>query len=115
VCGDSNSQCLGLQNGKEGGSGKLWASQPHLCPWKSAISKQLVKKKVIRNSQHGFTKGKSCLNSIVALYNGITSWVDGRKAVDVIYLDCSKAFDIVYHDILLMKLRKCGIDEWMVG
>jgi len=78
-----------------------------------AISKQLVKKKVIRNSQHGFTKGKSCLNNIVAFYNGITSWVDVGRAVDAIYLDFSKAFDTVFHT-LITKLRKRGTDEWTV-
>jgi len=31
----------------------------------AAISQQLEEKKVIRNSQHGFTKGKSCSTSLV--------------------------------------------------
>jgi len=34
--------------------------------------------------------------------------------VDVAYLDFSKAFDIVSHNILKGKLRKCGFDEWTV-
>jgi len=34
--------------------------------------------------------------------------------VDVIYLDFSKAFDTVSHNILITKLRKCGTDEWAV-
>lgn len=34
--------------------------------------------------------------------------------MDVVYLDFRKAFDTVSHNILVMKLRKCGIDEWMV-
>jgi len=34
--------------------------------------------------------------------------------VDVVYLDFSKAFDTMSHNILVMKLRKCEIDEWMV-
>ncbi|GAB0186431.1 mitochondrial enolase superfamily member 1 [Grus japonensis] len=33
-------------------------------------------------------------------------------AVDVVYLDFSKASDTVSHNILISKLRKCGLDEW---
>ena len=79
-----------------------------------AISTQLEEKKVIRNSQHGFTKGKSCLTNLIAFYGGITSWVDGGRAVNVVYLDFRKVFDTASHDILILKLRKHGIDEWML-
>jgi len=34
--------------------------------------------------------------------------------VDVVYLNFSKAFDTISHNILLGKLRKCGLDEWSV-
>jgi len=56
------------------------------------IIKQVEEKKVIRSSQHGFTKGKSCLTNRIAFYNGMTGWVDEGSAVDVVYLDFSKAF-----------------------
>ena len=77
------------------------------------INKQVEEKKVI-SSQHGFTKGKSCLTNLIALYDGMTGRVDEGRAVDVVYLDVSKAFDTVSYNILLEKLRKCGLDEWSV-
>jgi len=44
----------------------------------------------------------------------MTRCIDERRAVDVVYLDFSKAFDMVSHDMLIGKLRKCGLDEWSV-
>jgi len=78
------------------------------------IIKQVEEKKVIRSSQHGFTKGKSCLTNLIAFYYGMTGWVHEGRAVEVVYINFSKAFDTVSHKILLGNLRKCGLDEWLL-
>jgi len=75
------------------------------------IIKQVEEKKIIRSSQHRFTKGKSCLTNLIAFYDGMTGWVDEGRAVDVVYLAFSKAFDTVSHTIFIDKLGKCGLDE----
>ncbi|CAM4643947.1 unnamed protein product [Lepidochelys kempii] len=78
---------------------------------KESILKHLHERKVIRNSQHGFTKGRSCLTNLIAFYDEITGSVDEGKAVDVLFLAFSKVFDTVSHSILVSKLKKYGLDE----
>jgi len=69
--------------------------------------RQMENKEVICDSQHGFTKGKSCLTNLVAFYDRIAVLVDKGRAIEVIYLNLSKPFDI-----LVCKLERHRFDGW---
>ena len=59
------------------------------------IMDQLKVNQGIRPSQHRFTNGRSCLTNLISFYDKVAHLVDEGQAVDVVYLDFSKAFDTV--------------------
>ena len=63
--------------------------------------RQLEGRGMIQKNQHGFTKGKFCFTNLVVFYDDVTASMDKEKATNIIYLDFSKAFDTISHNILV--------------
>lgn len=64
----------------------------------------------IDNNQHGFMPGKSTVTNLIEFYDAIYKNLDKKIQSDVIYLDLSKAFDSVPHQLLSLKLQSLGFN-----
>ena len=68
-------------------------------------NKQLQKINPSETKQHGFRRGMSCKTQLIeATYDWTNILSKGKGQIDVILLDFSKAFDVVPHHHLLIKL-----------
>ncbi|XP_071133060.1 uncharacterized protein [Mytilus edulis] len=66
--------------------------------------------------QRGFTKRVSPTNAALLLTEALADGKDRKKKVCVAFIDASKAFDVVWHDYLMLKLFQSGVkdEDWFV-
>ena len=80
-----------------------------------AISNQLVDhfdhNKLFYTSQHGFRGRHSTETATLELTNNIIKDLDSNNNPACVYMDLSKAFDTINHNILLGKLKNYGLDD----
>lgn len=64
---------------------------------------------LLPENQHGFISGKSTITALVDLVENIIDNIEAGNTVNSIFLDLSKAFDCLNHNLLLEKLASLGI------
>ncbi len=76
---------------------------------KENLMRHLEDNNLIKDTQHGFLKGKSCATNLIEFMERLTKIVDKGSKADIFYLDFAKAFDKVPHMRLLAKLEAKGV------
>jgi hypothetical protein len=86
------------------------------------IMEKLVRKRLLNHlnkhdliceNQHGFRSKHSCETQLLQSLNDWCEILDKKSSTDVIFLDISRAFDVVSHPHLLYKLQNMGISSTM--
>ena len=67
--------------------------------------------KILCDQQHSFCKRRSCDSQLLVTIQDISANLDEGEQIDAVLLDFSKAFDMVPHQRLLLKLRHYGIGD----
>ena len=74
---------------------------------------------LFNTDQSGFRKNRSTIDHILRIQNDITNSIHQKKLTIGIFLDFKKAFDLLWKDGLLIKLKQLGIQgkmyRWIEG
>lgn len=69
----------------------------------------IEKHNILSKEQMGFRKNKSIHDALYTFLKTVLKGIDGKKEVTALYMDMTKAFDCVNHDLLLAKLEAYGM------
>ena len=79
------------------------------------LDSNLKSNNILCTNQFGFRKNSNTSDAIIEFLDYIYSSLDKKQSTIAVYLDFSKAFDTVNHEILMSKLQHNGIRGVMLS
>ena len=76
----------------------------HIC-----LTSFLQKNNITNKSQHGFRSSHSTSTAVIDLIDSITSALDHKLMALALFIDMSKAFDLLDQAILISRLERYGV------
>src|SRR6266404_2753569 len=69
----------------------------------------LTRNKLLCNNQFGFRKNSNTIVPLGELANHLQTAIDQKQYGCCVFLDIAKAFDVIKHNILTLKLKGIGL------
>ena len=86
-------------------------SKPLECHIHVHMESHMEKKKLLYINQSGFRNNHSCETALCTITNAWLSHIDNLKAVGVVFLYLTKAFDLINQYILLQRIELYGLSD----
>ena len=69
---------------------------------------------LVCSAQHGFRARRSTVSSLLLTPNEFVNYVEDKSYVNVILLNFAKAFDVIDHNFVLLKLNAYGFSKYIL-